>query len=73
MGVSAERENRRATDQTRVALVDLENVLGSARVRSRVLRTRLAALLAAIGPVHQVVAGYGIPNGETDPIVDRRW
>ncbi|AHH98708.1 hypothetical protein GCM10010174_79020 [Kutzneria viridogrisea] len=54
---------------TRVLLIDLENLLGSIKVRERALRASLEVLRATAGAeVHHTVAGYAVPDGEPDPI-----
>lgn len=45
------------TADTRMLLIDLENMVGTGP-RERPLRARVGALLAAVGPVHHAVAGY---------------
>lgn len=51
----------------RLLLIDLENSIGSVRPRQRLLRSRIAALLAAARPVHHSVAGYAAPDLMDDP------
>ncbi|MGI9003765.1 MAG: hypothetical protein ACR2GH_19305 [Pseudonocardia sp.] len=46
------------TEDTRLLLIDLENMVGTPGPRERPLRARVSALLAAAGPVHHAVAGY---------------
>lgn len=56
-----------ATKESRVLLIDLENSVGAVRPRRRVLLARVEALLAAAGPVHHAVAGYGGADLTDDP------
>ncbi len=52
----------------RVLLIDSENFFGSTTPRPRLLRARLAALLAAAGPVHHAVAAYATTNDTSDSV-----
>jgi hypothetical protein len=56
-----------AAIEPRVLLIDLENSVGAVRPRRRVLLARVEALLAAAGPVHHAVAGYGGADLADDP------
>jgi hypothetical protein len=58
---------QRVNTDDRILLLDLEN-LGSATLRPRPLRARLATLLAAAGEHHHAVAAYAIAEGEPDPV-----
>ncbi|SEB47185.1 hypothetical protein SAMN04489727_2018 [Amycolatopsis tolypomycina] len=62
----SEAADLRSDDRT--LLLDLEN-LGCVRLRPRPLRTRLAGLLAAAGPIHHAVAAYAVPDeADGDPL-----
>lgn len=51
----------------RLVLIDLENVVGF-RPKPRTLRTRVTALLDAVGPFHHAVAAYAGGDLNDDPI-----
>ncbi|GAA3462772.1 hypothetical protein ACFFSW_25385 [Saccharothrix longispora] len=53
--------------ETKVLLIDVENVVGPVNPSPGLVRSRIGALLAAAGPVHHAMAGYS----RQDPAGDR--
>ncbi|WP_433268179.1 hypothetical protein ACQPZF_03570 [Actinosynnema sp. CS-041913] len=55
--------------ETKVLLIDVENVVGPVNPSPELVRARVGALLEAAGPVHHVMAGYSRDDSAKDCVV----